>query len=173
MYLNAFGQPIVILQSLKAAFELLDKRANISSDRPRYIVAHEILCGGLFTASMLYGDLSVPSFILKRHWLMCLPTDGAALAAPRTKGSRNWQSATITRFSVKKPLFFLPRSWTTKVLSRSTFSVFRPPRSCPSYMTTPPLRIKMTKPSSGSTRSLAAYRRLRSLGHISSSCSLG
>ncbi|KAI9459465.1 cytochrome P450 [Lactarius psammicola] len=57
MYLNAFGKPIVILQSLKAAFELLDKRANISSDRPRYIVAHEILCGGLFTASMLHGDL--------------------------------------------------------------------------------------------------------------------
>ncbi|KAH9041418.1 cytochrome P450 [Lactarius hengduanensis] len=57
MYLNAFGQPIVILQSLKAAFELLDKRANISSDRPRYIVAHEILSGGLFTASMIYGDL--------------------------------------------------------------------------------------------------------------------
>ena len=65
MYLNAFGQPIVVLQSLKAAFELLDKRANISSDRPRYIVAHEILCGGLFTASMLYGDLSAPSFLLK------------------------------------------------------------------------------------------------------------
>ncbi|KAF8258627.1 cytochrome P450 [Lactarius quietus] len=57
MYLNAFGQPIVVLQSLKAAYELLDKRANISSDRPRYIVAHEILCGGLFSASMVYGDL--------------------------------------------------------------------------------------------------------------------
>lgn len=57
MYLNAFGQPIVVLQSLKAAFELLDKRANISSDRPRYIVAHEILCGGLFAAFMRYGDL--------------------------------------------------------------------------------------------------------------------
>ncbi|KAH9001032.1 cytochrome P450 [Lactarius akahatsu] len=57
MYLNAFGQPIIILQSLKAAFELLDKRANISFDRPRYIVANEILCGGLFTASMIYGDL--------------------------------------------------------------------------------------------------------------------
>ncbi|SRR6266404_7524828 len=64
IYLNAFGQPILILQSLKPAFELLDKRANISSDRPRYIVVHEILCGGLFTASMLYGDLSVPSFLL-------------------------------------------------------------------------------------------------------------
>ncbi|KAH9065218.1 hypothetical protein EDB87DRAFT_1535199, partial [Lactarius vividus] len=39
MYLNAFDQPILILQSFKAAFELLEKRANTSSDRPRFIVA--------------------------------------------------------------------------------------------------------------------------------------
>ncbi|KAI9446203.1 cytochrome P450 [Lactarius indigo] len=71
MYLNAFGQPILILQSLKPAFELLDKRANISSDRPRYIVANEILCGGLFTC--LYD--------IRRL------VDGVALAAPHTKGS--------------------------------------------------------------------------------------
>ncbi|KAI0293121.1 cytochrome P450 [Russula brevipes] len=57
MYLNALGQPIVVLNSFKAAFELLDRRAQIYSDRPRFIVAHEILCGGLFTVSMRYGDL--------------------------------------------------------------------------------------------------------------------
>ncbi|KAH9065217.1 cytochrome P450 [Lactarius vividus] len=32
---------------------------------------------------------------------MYLPTDGVALAAPHTKGSPNWQSTTITRFSAK------------------------------------------------------------------------
>ncbi|KAI0277783.1 cytochrome P450 [Russula brevipes] len=57
MYLNALGQPIVVLNSFKAAFELLDRRANIYSDRPRFIVAHEILCGGLFTAFMRFGDV--------------------------------------------------------------------------------------------------------------------
>jgi hypothetical protein len=57
MYLNALGQPILILNSLKPAFNLLDRRANIYSDRPRFIVAHEILCCGLFTVSMPYGDL--------------------------------------------------------------------------------------------------------------------
>jgi len=62
MYLNALGQPIIVLNSLKAASELLDRRANISSDRPRYIVAHEILCGSLFTAFMSYGDVLVLSF---------------------------------------------------------------------------------------------------------------
>jgi hypothetical protein len=59
MYLNALGQPIIVLHSLKAAFELLDRRANIYSDRPRFIVAHDILCGGLFTGFMSYGDVLV------------------------------------------------------------------------------------------------------------------
>ena len=57
MYLNALGQPIIVLNSLKPAFELLDRRANIYSDRPRLIVANDILCGGLFTAFTSYGDV--------------------------------------------------------------------------------------------------------------------
>jgi hypothetical protein len=59
MYLNALGQPILAIHSLKAAFELLDRRANNYSDRPRFIVAQDILCGGLFTSFMSYVDLSV------------------------------------------------------------------------------------------------------------------
>ena len=59
MYLNALGQPILVLHSLKAAFELLDRRANIYSDRPRMIVGHDILCGGLFAVLMPYGDTLV------------------------------------------------------------------------------------------------------------------
>lgn len=62
MYLNALGQPIVIINSLKVAAELLDRRANIYSDRPRLIVANEILCGGFFGAFLPYGDLSVALF---------------------------------------------------------------------------------------------------------------
>ena len=65
MYLNALGQPIIIINSLKVAFELLDRRANIYSDRPLLIVANEILCGGLFTAFMSYGDVLVCSFFKK------------------------------------------------------------------------------------------------------------
>jgi hypothetical protein len=59
MYLNALGQPVIVLHSLRAAFELLDRRANIYSDRPRFIVAHDILSGGLFAAFMSYGDAFV------------------------------------------------------------------------------------------------------------------
>jgi hypothetical protein len=59
MYLNALGQPIIILHSLKAAFDLLDRRANIYSDRPRFIFAVDILCGGLLFAFMSCGDVLV------------------------------------------------------------------------------------------------------------------
>jgi hypothetical protein len=69
MYLNALGQPIIVFNSLKSASELLDRRANIYSDRPRLIVAHEVLGGSLFTAFMRYGDMSVFSFSSHRlHW---------------------------------------------------------------------------------------------------------
>ena len=57
MYLSALGQPILIFNSLKPASDLLDRRASIYSDRPRFIVANEILCGDLFTAFTPYGDL--------------------------------------------------------------------------------------------------------------------
>lgn len=63
MYLNALGQPIIVINSLKVAFELFDRRANIYSDRPRLIVANEILCGGLFTALIPYGDVLVCPFL--------------------------------------------------------------------------------------------------------------
>ena len=59
MYLNVLGQPMVIINNLKVASELLDRRANIYSDRPRRIVANEIFCGGLFTPAMPHGDLFV------------------------------------------------------------------------------------------------------------------
>lgn len=67
MFLKAFGQPIVIFNSLKAASELLDRRANIYSDRPRQIVSNEILCGGLFTGMMQYGDVLVFCFPRRRQ----------------------------------------------------------------------------------------------------------
>ena len=72
MYLNALGQPIVVFNSLKTASELLDRRANIYSDRPRLIVANDIFCGGLFTAFMPYGDMSVFISCPKRPGLIVL-----------------------------------------------------------------------------------------------------
>ncbi|KAH9170554.1 cytochrome P450 [Lactarius sanguifluus] len=56
MYLSALGQPILVLNSLKAASELLDRRANIYSGRPRLIMAQEIISGGLMFALLNHVD---------------------------------------------------------------------------------------------------------------------
>ncbi|KAH9960180.1 cytochrome P450 [Russula dissimulans] len=56
MYLDAAGQPTVVLNSLKSAFNLLDRRASNYSDRPRFIMAQEILNNGLVFVFLNYGD---------------------------------------------------------------------------------------------------------------------
>jgi hypothetical protein len=48
---------MVIINSQKVAADLLDRRAAIYSDRPRLIVASEIICGGLLFALSRYGDV--------------------------------------------------------------------------------------------------------------------
>ena len=57
IYLNAAGQPIVILNSRKVAVDLLERRAVIYSDRPSNIVACELMCNGFFFVFGRYGDM--------------------------------------------------------------------------------------------------------------------
>ena len=57
MYLDGAGQPIVVCNSLKSSYELLERRASNYSDRPRFIVAQDILNGGLLIALMRNNDL--------------------------------------------------------------------------------------------------------------------
>jgi len=47
MHLNAFGQPLIVLNTHKAAADLLERRAAIYSDRPPNIVALEMLTGAI------------------------------------------------------------------------------------------------------------------------------
>ncbi|KAH8992370.1 cytochrome P450 [Lactarius akahatsu] len=58
MYLSALGQPILVLNSLKAASELLDRRANIysASGHPCLIMTQEIISGGLMFALLNHVD---------------------------------------------------------------------------------------------------------------------
>ena len=56
MYLDGSGQPIVMCNSLKSAFELLDRRSGNYSDRPRLIMAQEILNGGLLFFLLMNHD---------------------------------------------------------------------------------------------------------------------
>jgi len=58
MYLDAAGQPTIVLNSLRTAFDLLDHRAGNYSDRPRLVMAQEILSNGLMFSLMNYGERS-------------------------------------------------------------------------------------------------------------------
>ena len=56
MYLDGAGQPIIVCNSLKSAFELLERRSADYSDRPRFIMGQEIMSGGLIIAFMNQDD---------------------------------------------------------------------------------------------------------------------
>jgi hypothetical protein len=56
IYLNAAGQSIIVINSQKAALELLDRRAVIYSDRPRNVIACDIMTGGLMLGFAPYGE---------------------------------------------------------------------------------------------------------------------
>ena len=168
MYLNALGQPIIVMNSLKVASELLDKRANIYSDRPRMIIANEIISGGLFAAFMRYGDLCVVHFFgVQRRKTISSFADGAALVVPHAKGSQNPSCATIIRFSSRRRSCWHLRFCATPKLGISIFNDVRLLRQCPSCMTTPPWRQKMTRPSKKSTPLTIAHPKPLPLGRIS------
>ncbi|PPQ92712.1 hypothetical protein CVT25_014019 [Psilocybe cyanescens] len=56
IHLNVFGAETIVLNSLKAATELLDKRSSNYSDRPRMIMANELMGWEWDFAHMPYTD---------------------------------------------------------------------------------------------------------------------
>ena len=56
MYFDGAGQPIVMCNSLKSAYELMERRSSNYSDRPQFIVAQDYLNGGLLFGLMNYTD---------------------------------------------------------------------------------------------------------------------
>ncbi|KAJ7321576.1 cytochrome P450 [Mycena albidolilacea] len=57
VHMNIVGQSILIMNTHKVAADLLDRRGPIYSNRPRFIVASEILTGGLLVVFAQYNDL--------------------------------------------------------------------------------------------------------------------
>jgi hypothetical protein len=57
MYVSALGQGILVINSQRVAVDLLEKRSNIHSDRPKYISAGEILTRHLELPMTPYGSL--------------------------------------------------------------------------------------------------------------------
>jgi hypothetical protein len=56
MCLNVAGQPAIVLNSIKSAFDLLERRADNYSDRPRLIMAQDILSNGRLFSLMNQGE---------------------------------------------------------------------------------------------------------------------
>lgn len=54
VYLNMLGQPIIILNSARAAQDLLARRGAIYSDRPRLVLAGELALKGMHLLLMPY-----------------------------------------------------------------------------------------------------------------------
>ena len=57
MYLSALGEGILVLNSQRVAIDLLEKRSNIYSGRPRYITANDYLSEGLTVVLSPYCDM--------------------------------------------------------------------------------------------------------------------
>jgi hypothetical protein len=165
MCLRVLRRPVIVLNSLKAAFELLDRRANIYSDRPRVIVPHEIFCGGLFTAMMSYGDVFVFTF-LRRYWTHLSFLVGVAIVAQPMKYSQSPWSVTITQRIAKRQSSLPLPSSTTQALWKSTSSALPRLAPCLSYTIIPPLKTNMTRHLRKFMHSSIACRRLLSLGGI-------
>ena len=56
MYLDGAGQPVIVCNGLKPAYELLERRSSNYSDRPRFIMANDILSGGLLFSLMNHNS---------------------------------------------------------------------------------------------------------------------
>ncbi|EAU87749.2 cytochrome P450 [Coprinopsis cinerea okayama7 len=55
VYVQIFGQPMVILDSLQVARDLLDKRSSIYSDRPRFVLFSELMGWHSASTHVRYG----------------------------------------------------------------------------------------------------------------------
>ncbi|RDX52873.1 cytochrome P450 [Lentinus brumalis] len=56
VYINLAGQNVIVLNTLQAAADLLDRKAAIYSSRPRFEVACNMLTEGMFFVFQDYGD---------------------------------------------------------------------------------------------------------------------
>lgn len=76
VYLNALGQDMVILNTQKAAADLMDRRAAIYSDRPHNIVSAQIMCGGMAMVFQGYTPLYVLPPLIRDTAELCMAAGG-------------------------------------------------------------------------------------------------
>ena len=62
MYISALGKGMLMINSQRVAVDLLEKRSNISSDRPHFISVGDYMTKNLTFTLSPYGDLCVSCF---------------------------------------------------------------------------------------------------------------
>lgn len=89
MYISVLGKGLLIINSHRVAVDLLEKRSNISSNRPHYISAGDFLTKNLSFTLTPYGDLYRVS--LFRSCIQAyLNIDYAVSDVSLQKASPNW-----------------------------------------------------------------------------------
>ncbi|XP_006457263.1 hypothetical protein AGABI2DRAFT_123130 [Agaricus bisporus var. bisporus H97] len=56
LYVEALGQPIIVINDVQIAIDLLEKRSLIYSSRPRSVMLHDLIKADKFFGIMAYGD---------------------------------------------------------------------------------------------------------------------
>ncbi|KZT69366.1 cytochrome P450 [Daedalea quercina L-15889] len=79
VYMSVLGREVVVLSSLAAAQDLLDKRSAIYSDRPRSILIHELMAFSPNMPLLPYGD----EWRRQRRWIQAAFLDKAKLDSYR------------------------------------------------------------------------------------------
>jgi hypothetical protein len=103
MYLDAAGQPTIVLNSLKTAYDLLECRAEKYSDRPRFVMLQDVLSNNLLLPFQSTDERWVLTYsrLKGNHAFFVLTsfaTAGVACAASHTKLSQKGQCKIITHF---------------------------------------------------------------------------
>ncbi len=105
MYISAFGQDILVINSQRVAIDLLEKRSNIYSDRQHRICVGDFTTKNLALFITPYGDLYALTHCLFTH--ADLPRlDGAvSVVSPwEVSPSRSYRTSTLSRVA-------RPSSW--------------------------------------------------------------
>ena len=103
MYLNAAGQPLMVINSQKVAADLLDRRAGKSSGRPPLIVA-DVLTGGNVIVFLGYTDVyALPPTFAFHYFFILQSLVGAECVKLLTKDLTRLWYTDITPCSSQKP----------------------------------------------------------------------
>lgn len=117
VHIKIFSQPMIILNSLQAARDLLDKKSSIYSDRPRFVLMAE-MCVTWFIAQLLKIN----------HRLFIQDGLGKCLDSPTIVCANHFSSSWFIHIIVvpSGPRFRKHRRFINQIFNQRAISAFRP-----------------------------------------------